>query len=171
MNDILQNFQLADNQQQKEIITKKLLNLDKQELYNFLLFIFKHSDYPTKSFAVETLAQDTQKAFEIAEILLQNISEEFINTPKYYGAMIFKEIISKADTNKVIPLLVSAYDLEDYRDIHWAISMALATLVNNSEGNTKDVVVELIKKKISQRADIEGSLGTYLRNYTNINFF
>lgn len=171
MNYIIQELLYLDSSQQKAIIKEKILELENQNLYDFLLIIFKNVDYQTKEFTIKILAQDTQKAFEIAEQLLKHISEDFMNTPKYYGAMILKEIITHTDTNKSVPLLVSAYNLEDYRDIHWAIAMALTTLLNNLEGNAKDTVIELIKEEISHRNDIEGSLGTYLQSYTNIKFF
>ncbi|MCU0436754.1 MAG: hypothetical protein MUC49_02500 [Raineya sp.] len=171
MNHIIQEFLKADSNQRKIIIEENLPELTIQDLYDFLLIILKNSEYQIKEFTIKILAQNTQKSFEIAEILLKYVSKEFINTPKYYGAMILKEIISQTDTNKSVPLLVSAYDLEDYRDIHWAIAMALATLLNNLEGSAKEAVIELIKKEIGQKTDIEASLGTYLRNYTNIKFF
>jgi len=159
----LTDFQNADNSEKVAFIEKQLLETQSPDFYSFLEEIFLQTDYQTKKKAVEVIATKSEKALEAAKYLLMTTHpNDDLSSLKYYGAMILKETGAKLDYKITIPLLVAAYNTDDYRDARWSIAMALSSFINEP--------VQIIKNELKEHPDAASELSVHLRSYTTLDF-
>lgn len=161
---LIMQYQDSDLEKKKELISEFLLQQEENNFYDFLINIFFDYHKPhLQDYAIDILSQDPDKAFSAAKYLLHTIKEEDeLDSLKYYGAMVIKEMGNKFDYKITIPMLVSAYNTEDYRDTRWSIAMALSGLINEP--------VKLITKAIDSNIEVKEELFLHLRSYTTIDF-
>lgn len=76
--------------------------------------------------------------------------------------MIIKKMGNRLDYKVTVPMLISAYNPEDYRDAKWSIAMALASLVNDP--------VKQIVQTIDSNIEVKEDLFLDLKSYTTIDF-
>lgn len=161
--EILLEYKKADTKRKEQIITDYLLLMHVNEANQFLENIFLNDQLDLKKHSVDILSLNPDRALHAAKHLLNvNIPNDELATLKYFGAYIIKKMGNKLDYNVTIPLLISAYNPQDYRDTKWSISMALANMVNEP--------VELITNFINLNIDAKDELFCNLKSYTTIDF-
>lgn len=129
---LILEYQNSNEERKIQLISEFILIQNKIEFYFFLDCIYLDNKLSPKKYAIDILSNDLNKALSAANYLLNAKNQkDTLNSLKYYGAMIIDKVSHKVDYNETIPLLVESYDVGDYRDAKWAISMALANIINN----------------------------------------
>lgn len=161
---LISQYQNSDLEEKKSLISRFLLSQEEGDMYEFLIHIFFDYHKPhLQNYAIDILSQDKDKTFSAAEYLLkENRDEDELSTLKYYGAMIVKKMGNRLDYKVTVPMLISAYNTEDYRDAKWSIAMALASLINDP--------VKQIVQTIDSNIEVKEDLFLDLKSYTTIDF-
>lgn len=159
----IKDYQEGDTQQKKALIDLVLLSLDEEDFYPFLEQMYLDNDYEAKNHSLEVFKKSPEKALLASKYLLsvQN-PDDGLNTLKYYGGRIIDTLGDQLDFRATIPLLIAAYNPEDYRDACWSISMALANIVKQP--------MYQIFQGIDQNPESKDSLLSDLHSYTAIDF-
>lgn len=158
----IKSYQEGDTQQKKALIDQLLLSLDEEDFYPFLEQMYLDNDYDAKKHSLEVFKQAPEKALLASKYLLsmRPPKDNSLNTLKYYGGRIIEALGTQLDFRITTPLLVAAYNPEDYRDACWSISMALSKIIMQP--------IELIFQGIDENQEAKDSLLSYLRSYTAI---
>jgi hypothetical protein len=163
LEQIISEYRNSDKHKKEELISKFLLLKSGYELAAFLDCIYLNNEVDPKKYSIHILSHDPQIALTAAKHLLNSTNpNDTLNTLKYYGGRIIDTLGNKLDYKTTIPLLINSYNIKDYRDAKWSISMALANIINEP--------VQLITKLVNVNDEIKTELLSNLKSYTSIDF-
>ena len=145
----------------KKFLRETMDHLPKEDLFKLSEYVFLEQENELKHFLAEQIAEDPKRALFTARYLLtSNHPDDGLAVLKYYGARIITHAGPSLDHTTTIPMLVEAWDDEDYRDARWAISMAISKMINSP--------INTVLRSLKSNPEAEVGLLEGIKSYTSI---